>query len=113
MEGGEGKERMRGAWSSSRSPVSCACCGQRWPRDPSLEVPCPTCKARVGAWCRRPSGHKAMDLHADRERAAMAAGKLHPCPSAEARPKAKVPLAVLRARVVAALKHSPACATLH
>jgi len=54
-----------------------------------------------------------MDLHADRERAAMAAGKLHPCPSAEARPKAKVPLAVLRARVVAALKHSPACATLH
>lgn len=30
-------------------------------------VPCPTCGAAVGTYCRRPSGHKAMSgAHADR-----------------------------------------------
>ncbi len=59
--------------------VRCRNCGREWPRDPALEVVCPTCRAPVGAWCRRPSGHRAMDLHAGRDRAAMAAGFLEPC----------------------------------
>lgn len=71
-----------GAWSSSRRGVTCALCGQSWPRDPALEVPCPTCHARVGVWCKSPSGHKAMNLHAARDRAAIEAGKLHVCKSA-------------------------------
>lgn len=33
---------------------------------PVLAVPCPTCRAGIGTWCRRPSGHKAADLHGDR-----------------------------------------------
>ncbi len=33
---------------------------------PVLAVPCPTCRRRVGQWCARPSGHRAMDLHAAR-----------------------------------------------
>ncbi len=32
-------------------------------RHPVLAVPCADCGARAGAWCKRPSGHKAMDLH--------------------------------------------------
>lgn len=35
-------------------------------RHPVLAVACPVCLAHAGAWCRRPSGHKAMDLHAAR-----------------------------------------------
>src|SRR4051812_48284209 len=42
-------------------------------RHPVLAVACPSCSARIGAWCRRPSGHSAMDLHADRRAAADAA----------------------------------------
>lgn len=42
-------------------------------RHPVLAVPCPTCRARAGAWCRRPSGHRAMSLHAARRRHADAA----------------------------------------
>jgi hypothetical protein len=34
----------------------------------SLE--CPTCHAKGGAWCTRPSGHRAMDIHEDRLRTA-------------------------------------------
>lgn len=71
-----------GGWSSSRRSATCAGCGQTWPRDPALEVACPTCKARVGAWCKSPSGHKAMRLHRDRDRAALDAGTLHLCPAA-------------------------------
>jgi len=55
-------------------------CGQSWPRDPALEVPCPRCRAPVGHWCKRPSGHKAMNLHADRDVEAMRLGKLSKCP---------------------------------
>ncbi len=33
---------------------------------PVLAVSCPTCRRRVGQWCARPSGHRAMDLHAAR-----------------------------------------------
>jgi hypothetical protein len=33
---------------------------------PVLAVPCPICGKRTGQWCVRPSGHRAMDLHAGR-----------------------------------------------
>lgn len=36
-------------------------------RHPVLAVPCRTCRARAGAWCKRPSGHKASDFHRDRK----------------------------------------------
>ncbi len=52
-------------------PVTCLRCGQDWPRDPALEVPCPTCKAAIGSRCKRPSGHQASDVHVDRDRLAM------------------------------------------
>ena len=39
-------------------------------RLPVLAVRCPSCGAAVGNWCRRPSGHRASDLHADRGAAA-------------------------------------------
>lgn len=71
-----------GAWSSAKNPVRCEGCGQEWPRDPALEVACPTCHVRVGAWCKSPSGHKAMHLHRERMQAALDAGFEHPCPAA-------------------------------
>jgi hypothetical protein len=41
--------------------VTVAClnegCGRTWPRDPVLEVACPSCRAPAGRACRRPSGH--------------------------------------------------------
>jgi hypothetical protein len=58
--------------------VTCRHCGQTWPRDPALEVPCPQCLAPIGVKCRRPSGH-GCDLHHSRDQAAMDAGKLEPC----------------------------------
>lgn len=61
-------------------PVTCSRCGQSWPRDPALEVACPECLAPVGVRCRRPSGH-GRELHHGRDRAAMAAGLLQPCPA--------------------------------
>lgn len=42
-------------------------------RHPVLAVGCPDCGARSGVWCRRPSGHKASDLHLSRKRDADAA----------------------------------------
>lgn len=41
-------------------------------RDPVLVVPCPnySCRAQVGVWCKRPSGHKAMTAHSERRDAA-------------------------------------------
>jgi hypothetical protein len=38
-------------------PVTCSECGEAWPRDPALEVRCPTRHAPVGVKCQRPSGH--------------------------------------------------------
>lgn len=35
-------------------------------RHPVLAVLCPSCGSQPGAWCRRPSGHRAADLHQDR-----------------------------------------------
>ncbi|MDP2663444.1 MAG: hypothetical protein Q8R28_22240 [Dehalococcoidia bacterium] len=63
--------------------VSCRNCGQEWGRNPVLEVPCSSCRAPVGTWCRRPSGHRAMDLHRQREELAMERGLLHRCPAAQ------------------------------
>lgn len=36
-------------------------------KHPVLAVPCPDCGKQAGAWCIRPSGHKAMDLHMARK----------------------------------------------
>ncbi|MBN9032564.1 MAG: hypothetical protein BGO05_24640 [Rhizobiales bacterium 63-7] len=58
---------------------SCDRCGETWPDHPVTRVRCPTCRVAVGTWCRRPSGHRAMDLHIDREHAALAAGILQKC----------------------------------
>jgi hypothetical protein len=65
----------------------CNLCGQEWPRDPALEVPCPACPAAAGQKCRRPSGH-ACDIHVERDRAALEAGKLTLCPMAGRPPPA-------------------------
>jgi hypothetical protein len=56
--------------------VSCQLCGQEWPRDPRLEVSCPTCGAAIGVRCRRPSGHNVFggQPHQLREEAAIVAG---------------------------------------
>lgn len=62
--------------------VTCSRCGQTWPRDPALQVECPTCRAPAGRACRRPSGHPLMTdprIHPDRDRAAMNAGLLTVC----------------------------------
>jgi hypothetical protein len=57
-------------------------CGLTWPRDPVLEVPCPTCKAPIGTGCKRPSGHSGpfVELHADRDLLADREGKYGSCP---------------------------------
>lgn len=62
----------------------CDRCGATWCDHPVTRVPCPTCRAKAGAWCRRPSGHRAMNLHVDREQAALANGVLHKCPGGTA-----------------------------
>lgn len=69
-------------------PVTAYCqkpgCHRAWPRDPALEVACPTCKAGIGVSCRRPSGHSAFgkfNVHADRDIAADLAGAYGECPS--------------------------------
>lgn len=55
-------------------------CGKSWPRDPILAVPCPDCRARAGAPCIRPSGHKASSYHRARDIAADQAGAYGRCP---------------------------------
>lgn len=53
--------------------VTCNGCEQMWPRDPVLEVSCPTCSAGTGQKCRRPSEHAGgfVHPHVDRDRLAM------------------------------------------
>ncbi|WP_074963836.1 zinc finger domain-containing protein [Aliiroseovarius crassostreae] len=36
-------------------------------RHPVLAVYCPDCRKGPGAWCARPSGHKASDFHKSRK----------------------------------------------
>ncbi len=54
--------------------VVCASRARRCPRACIavclLSLQCPDCHAKDGAWCVRPSGHKAMDIHEQRYRAA-------------------------------------------
>lgn len=61
--------------------VRCSRCGQEWPRDPALEVECPTCHAPVGRKCRRPSGHRVFgdQPHAARDYLAMERGFFKKC----------------------------------
>jgi hypothetical protein len=54
-------------------------CGRVWPRDPCLEVACPTCQAPVGQRCKRPSGHRC-DWHAERDLLADREGHYGTCP---------------------------------
>jgi ribosomal protein S27E len=61
--------------------VTCEACGQSWVRHPALEVACPDCGVRVGAWCMRPSGHRATELHMAREQLSLDRGLLQMCPA--------------------------------
>jgi hypothetical protein len=82
------RQHDRPSGLAGRSPVlpvmswQCETCGETWEKHPVLAVPCPTCRVRAGAWCRRPSGHRAMALHVAREQAALDSGILHRCPAA-------------------------------
>jgi hypothetical protein len=58
----------------------CSNCDLEWPYDLALDVPCPTCRAKPGSRCVRPSGHPAMNLHIPRDQAALDAGALVRCP---------------------------------
>ena len=68
--------------------VSCSSCGDGWPRDPALEVVCPTCNSQIGYYCghKRPSGHKVRFgstlIHPARDQLAMVLGFLQRCPAA-------------------------------
>ena len=75
-------ERGGRGWSNGGGTAVCNACGQTWARDPALEVACPICRAGVGAWCKRPSGHRAMRLHPERDGLALREGKIPPCPKA-------------------------------
>lgn len=54
--------------------VTCAC-GDKFPRHPAMEVPCPSCRAKIGQRCVRPSEH-GCEFHSERKKAAFDA---HPC----------------------------------
>jgi len=57
-------------------------CDREWPRDPVLEVGCPSCGALIGTKCKRPSGHGGnfVHPHGARDRAAVAEGHYGECP---------------------------------
>jgi hypothetical protein len=58
----------------TETPPACALRGGHCPRGCIgvclLSLECPDCQAKDGAWCIRPSGHKAMDIHESRLRLA-------------------------------------------
>ena len=61
--------------------IKCKRCGQEWPEDPALQVPCPTCNAARGKKCTRPSGHPVPGgVHSSRDQAALDAGLIVKCP---------------------------------
>lgn len=62
--------------------VHCNLCPKTWPRDPVLEVACPTCRVGVGQRCRRPSEHSVPfgGFHAARDLLAAAEGHYGVCP---------------------------------
>ncbi len=57
-------------------------CCKTWPRDPVLEVKCPTCGAEPGRRCKRPSEHTVWggEPHPERDRLADRLGHYGPCP---------------------------------
>ena len=59
-------------------------CGKSWPRDPVLEVECPSCGAPAGRACKRPSGHGVWGQYGrfcdPRDMAAYNAGAYGTCP---------------------------------
>jgi hypothetical protein len=57
-------------------------CDRTWPRDPVLEIECPSCGAGVGTKCKRPSGHGGNFVHPHhrRDRLAVAEGHYGNCP---------------------------------
>lgn len=71
--------------SSHDRPMSVSCnrdgCDRTWPRDPVLEIRCPTCDADIGMKCKRPSGHGGnfVHPHAARDRLAVADGYYGGC----------------------------------
>lgn len=64
---------------------TCSACGQEWDKHPFLQLPCPTCDAPAGAWCRRPSEHSGpfVEIHVAREQAVVDAGLVDICPAAK------------------------------
>jgi hypothetical protein len=72
------------------SKTSCSLCGETWPRDPRLEVACPSCQRPVGQRCVRPSGH-GCDFHTTREQAAIDAGFMSKeCPTVQREQQAEL-----------------------
>lgn len=73
--------------TSSAAKMTAYClkpdCGRTWPRDPALEVACPTCRAPAGRRCKRPSGHRVFGgaPHDTRDRLADRLGHYGKCPS--------------------------------
>ena len=69
--------------------VTCSKCGEEWPRDPALEVECPTCHAPPGEMqaAIRPS----LRVTPSRDQAAMDAGFLRPCPKGPSAQQAMAP----------------------
>ena len=68
--------------SQVKSGTQCSRCGEVWSRDPALEVSCPQCHAGIGIWCKRPSEHRAAQLHSVRDKAALDAGIMGVCQGA-------------------------------
>ena len=61
-------------------PVQCQGCNQTFDHDPAEDVDCPSCQAKAGQSCVRPSEHKAMRLHIKRDEKALREGVIKPCP---------------------------------
>lgn len=64
----------------------CERCGQEWEIHPFLAVPCPRCQAPAGRWCKRPSEHRAAQIHVEREALAVSSGALKKCTGEKAHP---------------------------
>ena len=61
--------------------VSCRNCGESWLEDPARQVECPTCQAKPGSPCMRPSGHRVFggQVHPARDGLALERGLLKKC----------------------------------
>lgn len=57
-------------------PVPCLGCGHEFAQDPPFMVACPECHAKIGQYCKRPSGHqgKFNNFHAVRDVEALRQG---------------------------------------